>query len=141
MGSVSVLLYVPCEEALCTHAHTHSPHLLFLLSPHSAGIKHRKNEIFLDVVEKLNLLVSSNGTVLHSEIIGSVQMKSFLSGETVEGEGSDRYFSCPILSFLYLPLSLPRPFLPPSYFSPSLPLPLFLRYARVETGSERQVDV
>jgi AP-1 complex subunit mu len=44
------------------------------------GIKHRKNEIFLDVIEKLNLLVSSNGTVLHSEIIGSVQMKSFLSG-------------------------------------------------------------
>ncbi|CAM9141733.1 unnamed protein product [Ectocarpus fasciculatus] len=44
------------------------------------GIKHRKNEIFLDVVEKLNLLVSSNGTVLHSEIIGAVQMKSFLSG-------------------------------------------------------------
>jgi len=46
----------------------------------SEGIKHRKNEIFLDVVEKLNLLVSSNGTVLHSEIMGSVQMKSFLSG-------------------------------------------------------------
>lgn len=44
------------------------------------GIKHRKNEIFLDVVEKLNLLVASNGTVLHSEIIGCVQMKSFLSG-------------------------------------------------------------
>ena len=46
----------------------------------SEGIKHRKNEIFLDVVEKLNLLVASNGTVLHSEIIGAVQMKSFLSG-------------------------------------------------------------
>lgn len=44
------------------------------------GIKHRKNEIFLDVIEKLNLLVASNGTVLHSEIIGSIQMKSFLSG-------------------------------------------------------------
>lgn len=44
------------------------------------GIKHRKNEIFLDVIEKLNLLVSANGTVLHSEIIGSIQMKSFLSG-------------------------------------------------------------
>ena len=44
------------------------------------GIKHRKNEIFLDVVERLNLLVSSNGTVLHSEIIGVIQMKSFLSG-------------------------------------------------------------
>lgn len=46
----------------------------------SPGIVHRKNEIFLDVVEKLNLLVASNGTVLHSEIIGAVQMKSFLSG-------------------------------------------------------------
>lgn len=46
----------------------------------SEGIKHKKNEIFLDVVEKLNLLVSSNGTVLHSEIIGAIQMKSFLSG-------------------------------------------------------------
>lgn len=46
----------------------------------SEGIKHRKNEIFLDVVEKLNLLVSSTGTVLHSEIIGAVKMKSFLSG-------------------------------------------------------------
>merc|ERR1712023_307363 len=44
------------------------------------GIKHRKNEIFLDVVEKLNILVSSNGTVLHSEIIGAILMKSFLSG-------------------------------------------------------------
>ena len=29
---------------------------------------------------QLNLLVSSQGNVLHSEIIGSVQMKSFLSG-------------------------------------------------------------
>merc|ERR1712196_207228 len=46
----------------------------------SEGIKHRKNEIFLDVVEKLNLLVSSTGSVLHSEILGAVKMKSFLSG-------------------------------------------------------------
>ncbi|CCI49557.1 unnamed protein product [Albugo candida] len=46
----------------------------------SEGIKHRKNEIFLDVVEKLNLLVSSTGTVLHSEILGAVKMKSYLSG-------------------------------------------------------------
>mmetsp|Transcript_12035 Transcript_12035/g.34812 ORF Transcript_12035/g.34812 Transcript_12035/m.34812 type:complete len:456 (+) Transcript_12035:234-1601(+) len=44
------------------------------------GIKHKKNEIFLDVVEKLNLLVAANGTVLHSEINGAVKMKSFLSG-------------------------------------------------------------
>ena len=44
------------------------------------GIKHRKNEIFLDVVESLDLLVSSTGTVLHSEILGAVKMRSYLSG-------------------------------------------------------------
>lgn len=44
------------------------------------GIKHRKNEIFLDVVERLNLLVSTSGSVLHSEIVGAIKMKSFLSG-------------------------------------------------------------
>eukprot|EP00814_Leptocylindrus_danicus_P022198 CAMPEP_0116031092 /NCGR_PEP_ID=MMETSP0321-20121206/17283_1 /TAXON_ID=163516 /ORGANISM="Leptocylindrus danicus var. danicus, Strain B650" /LENGTH=352 /DNA_ID=CAMNT_0003506101 /DNA_START=405 /DNA_END=1463 /DNA_ORIENTATION=+ len=46
----------------------------------SEGIVHKKNEVFLDVVEKLNLLVAANGTVLHSEINGAVKMKSFLSG-------------------------------------------------------------
>lgn len=46
----------------------------------SENIKHKKNEIFLDVVEKLNLLVSGNGTVLRSEIMGALKMKSFLSG-------------------------------------------------------------
>ena len=44
------------------------------------GIKHSKNEIFLDVVEKLNILVSNNGNVLRSEIIGVVKMRSSLSG-------------------------------------------------------------
>ena len=44
------------------------------------GIKHAKNEVFLDVIEKLNILVSANGNVLRSEIIGRVHMRSFLSG-------------------------------------------------------------
>ncbi|CAE7926718.1 apm1, partial [Symbiodinium sp. KB8] len=44
------------------------------------GIVHPKNEVFLDVVEKLNLLVSSRGSVLSSVILGSVQMRSVLSG-------------------------------------------------------------
>jgi AP-1 complex subunit mu len=44
------------------------------------GIKHSKNEIFLDVIERLNLLVSASGNVLRSEILGTVRMKSFLSG-------------------------------------------------------------
>jgi len=46
----------------------------------SEGIKHRKNEIFLDVVERLNLLVAANGTLLRSEILGSLKMRSYLSG-------------------------------------------------------------
>lgn len=44
------------------------------------GIKHSKNEIFLDVVEKLNILVSNNGNVLRSEIVGAIVMRSSLSG-------------------------------------------------------------
>eukprot|EP00045_Choanoeca_perplexa_P008805 m.82736 g.82736 ORF g.82736 m.82736 type:complete len:445 (-) comp14632_c0_seq2:1538-2872(-) len=46
----------------------------------SENIKHRKNEVFLDVVESVNLLVSATGTVLHSDIVGSVQMRVHLSG-------------------------------------------------------------
>tara|TARA_B100000780_G_C20917701_1_gene365508 strand:+ start:218 stop:499 length:282 start_codon:yes stop_codon:yes gene_type:complete len=44
------------------------------------GVKHQKNEIFLDVVEKLNILISNNGNVLRSEILGTVRMRSSLSG-------------------------------------------------------------
>jgi len=43
-------------------------------------IKYRKNEVFLDVIESINLLVASNGTLLRSEIVGSIKMRSFLSG-------------------------------------------------------------
>ncbi|KNC53708.1 AP-1 complex subunit mu-1 [Thecamonas trahens ATCC 50062] len=46
----------------------------------SEGIVYRRNEVFLDVVESLNLLVSATGTVLRSEIVGSVQMRTYLSG-------------------------------------------------------------
>lgn len=46
----------------------------------SEGIKHAKNEVFLDVIEKLNILVSANGNVLRSEVLGRVHMRSFLSG-------------------------------------------------------------
>lgn len=44
------------------------------------GIKHAKNEIYLDVIEKLNILVSHTGNVLQSEIQGRVHMRSYLSG-------------------------------------------------------------
>ncbi|MGH0123846.1 UNVERIFIED_CONTAM: hypothetical protein FKN15_063396 [Acipenser sinensis] len=46
----------------------------------SEGIKYRKNEVFMDVIESVNLLVSASGSVLRSEIVGSVKMKVVLSG-------------------------------------------------------------
>ena len=50
------------------------------MSWRSEGIRYRKNEVFLDVIESLNLLVSSNGNVLRSEILGAIKMKCYLSG-------------------------------------------------------------
>ena len=44
------------------------------------GIKHTKNEIFLDVIERLNILVSHTGNVLRSEVLGRIHMRSFLTG-------------------------------------------------------------
>jgi len=46
----------------------------------SEGIKYRKNEVFLDVIESVNLLASANGNVLRSEIVGSIKMRVYLSG-------------------------------------------------------------
>lgn len=44
------------------------------------GIKYKKNEVYLDVIEKLNCLIAANGSVLHSEILGSIKMKCQLTG-------------------------------------------------------------
>lgn len=46
----------------------------------SEGIKYRKNEVFLDVIESVNLLANANGNVLSSEIVGAIKMKVYLSG-------------------------------------------------------------
>lgn len=40
----------------------------------------QKNEIYVDVIERLTVLFNSNGYVVNSAIDGSIQMKSFLSG-------------------------------------------------------------
>ncbi|CAB1323899.1 unnamed protein product [Coregonus sp. 'balchen'] len=42
----------------------------------SEGIKYRKNEVFMDVIES----VSATGSVLRSEIVGSIKLKVVLSG-------------------------------------------------------------
>jgi AP-1 complex subunit mu len=46
----------------------------------SDGIKYRKNEVFLDVIESVNLLAGASGNVLRSEIVGAVKMRVYLSG-------------------------------------------------------------
>lgn len=44
------------------------------------GIKYKKNEVYLDVIEDVNLLMNSKGTVLRSDVAGKVVIKSLLSG-------------------------------------------------------------
>lgn len=44
------------------------------------GIKYRRNELFLDVLEYVNLLMSPQGQVLSSHVAGKIVMKSYLSG-------------------------------------------------------------
>lgn len=44
------------------------------------GIKYRRNELFLDVLESVNLLMSPQGQVLSAHVAGRIVMKSYLSG-------------------------------------------------------------
>jgi len=44
------------------------------------GITYKKNELWIDVVENINLLVSPQGTVLKSEVEGTIQIKCQLGG-------------------------------------------------------------
>jgi len=44
------------------------------------GIKYRRNELFLDVLEYVNLLMSPQGQVLSAHVAGKILMKSYLTG-------------------------------------------------------------
>jgi len=44
------------------------------------GIKHKKNEVFLDVDESVNLLVSASGAVLKNDVSAKIVLKALLSG-------------------------------------------------------------
>lgn len=44
------------------------------------GIQYRRNELFLDVLEFVNLLMSPQGQVLSAHVAGKVVIKSYLSG-------------------------------------------------------------
>jgi AP-4 complex subunit mu-1 len=42
--------------------------------------KERKNEIYIDVIERLNVVFNAAGSVVNSEVDGTIIMKSFLAG-------------------------------------------------------------
>eukprot|EP00544_Gedaniella_sp_CCMP2646_P008943 CAMPEP_0202492664 /NCGR_PEP_ID=MMETSP1361-20130828/9285_1 /ASSEMBLY_ACC=CAM_ASM_000849 /TAXON_ID=210615 /ORGANISM="Staurosira complex sp., Strain CCMP2646" /LENGTH=423 /DNA_ID=CAMNT_0049122895 /DNA_START=68 /DNA_END=1339 /DNA_ORIENTATION=+ len=44
------------------------------------GIKHKRNEVYIDVLESVNLLLSSTGSILRNEVTGQVQMNTKLTG-------------------------------------------------------------
>ncbi|KFM26035.1 AP-2 complex subunit mu [Auxenochlorella protothecoides] len=44
------------------------------------SIKYKKNEVFLDAIETVNMLMSAQGSVLRCDVQGRVVMKCFLSG-------------------------------------------------------------
>lgn len=41
---------------------------------------YRKNEVYLDVIESVNVLMSVKGTILKADVAGSIQVKCLLSG-------------------------------------------------------------
>lgn len=45
-----------------------------------AGSKQRKNEIYIDIIERLNVVLNATGGVVTSEVDGAIIMKSFLAG-------------------------------------------------------------
>ena len=57
-----------------------APQVTGAVSWRREGIKHVKNEVFLDVIENVNLLMSAKGTVLRSDVTGEIVMKTFLTG-------------------------------------------------------------
>jgi len=56
------------------------PALTNAVSWRSEGVKYRKNQIFVDVIESVNLLANANGSVLRSEVVGTIKMKAELTG-------------------------------------------------------------
>jgi AP-2 complex subunit mu-1 len=44
------------------------------------GIRHKRNEVYIDVLESVNLLMSSTGDVLRNEVTAQVQMNTKLTG-------------------------------------------------------------
>jgi len=46
----------------------------------AAGVKHSQNEIYIDIVEEIDAIIDANGNVVSSDVSGSIQAQSVLSG-------------------------------------------------------------
>ena len=44
------------------------------------NLEYSVNEVFVDVIEKVNMLVAKNGAVIHNEIVGEINLATYLSG-------------------------------------------------------------
>ena len=44
------------------------------------GLVYRRNEVFIDIIESVNVLLSNRGTVLKADVLGRVAVKTQLSG-------------------------------------------------------------
>jgi len=44
------------------------------------NLEYAVNEVFVDVIEKVNMLVAKNGAVIHNEIVGEINLATYLSG-------------------------------------------------------------
>jgi len=44
------------------------------------GLEYSVNEVFVDVIEKVNMLVAKNGAVIHNAIDGQINLATYLSG-------------------------------------------------------------
>ena len=51
-------------------------------------------QVFLDVIESVNLLASATGNVLRSEIVGCIKMRVYLSGMPELRLDLKSFFSC-----------------------------------------------
>jgi len=51
------------------------------MSSRPPNIHYNKNELFIDVIEKVNLLVSSKRSILNAEVEGQINLNVRLSGE------------------------------------------------------------
>ena len=85
MAEPNVLKLYITQEGIKTAASSEEPSKVTMqatgaINWRSENIRYKRNEIFIDVVESVNLLMSAQGKVLHTDVSGQILMRSYLSG-------------------------------------------------------------